>query len=105
MAAMMAQQQNNDAPLPGEEAGLPFIGYTYKRLYVCSPLTITRDANEGTAMRLRGRADCKLLYRGIVESYGEAGGKGILITDLHIIYHTIHPVVAAVIFYIRCRIV
>lgn len=33
-AAIMAEQLNGSQPLAiGEETGLPFIGYTYKRLY------------------------------------------------------------------------
>lgn len=34
VAAVMAEQQSGSQPLAiGEETGLPFIGYTYKRLY------------------------------------------------------------------------
>lgn len=38
VAAVMAEQQNGSQPLAiGEETGLPFIGYTYKRLYDSPP--------------------------------------------------------------------
>lgn len=68
VAAMMAQQNNNDAPLPGEEAGLPFIGYTYKRLYVLPETKVGEADNANmwtvTPLRVQGdfRREADILY-------------------------------------------
>lgn len=62
VAAMMAQQQSNAAGLPEPQAGdsgLPFIGYTYKRLFVLFS-SLLLNTNNLIAMRSQRRLECNL---------------------------------------------
>jgi hypothetical protein len=71
VAAMMAQQQANNAGLPepaAGDSGLPFIGYTYKRLLVHVPSTYTTKTNSRPAMRLQRRLECNLFVTSFISS-------------------------------------
>lgn len=62
VAAARAQAQTVAQPLQiGEETGLPFIGYTYTRLYVTPPLLLKKPtiADLTIAIGSVAKEDCK----------------------------------------------